>query len=107
VLVERGCLVWLNTPTKRGLARVDDCRAFSSSDNCMPATCIQVTSTKLCLVMAANVLSSHVFLRFHSHLTAQGIFQGVDRLLNPSLPGQGIADVKRPNCMPVTLAFKS
>jgi hypothetical protein len=35
----------------------------------------------------------------HSHLTPQGIFQGVDRLLKPSLPGQGIADVKRPKAV--------
>jgi hypothetical protein len=36
----------------------------------------------------------------NSHLSLQGIFQGVDRLLNPRLSGQGIADVKRPKTMP-------
>lgn len=30
----------------------------------------------------------------------RGIFQGIDRLLNPKLAGQGIADVKRPKQLP-------
>jgi hypothetical protein len=69
------------------------------SNDCSPQPMLLGLLSWCSFELPPHVLS-HLFLCCTPTPPLQGIFQGVDRLLNPKLSGQGIADVKRPKTMP-------